>query len=227
MTITSEKILKDIKEKKICPKPRWFFTVRNSAFWFLFIAAIFIGALSFAVIMGVLLDHDWDIYLRMHKTFLQYILLSLPYLWIVCLIFFSWVAYRDFVHIKGWYHHSVYMIISICVLASLLLGIGLFYSGVGKKIDDILDSRVPFYGIMNVNKKKIWCQPKEGLLGGEITKITQDSPERFVVKDCHGREWIIERFGLKPFAIRIGDRIKIVGEKASENLFKAEELRRW
>ncbi|HSA07753.1 MAG TPA: hypothetical protein P5099_00025, partial [Candidatus Moranbacteria bacterium] len=65
MTEISDKIIKDIKEKNIHPKPRWFFAVRNLAFWLLFIAAIFVGALSFAVILDVLTNHDWDIYLRM------------------------------------------------------------------------------------------------------------------------------------------------------------------
>lgn len=227
MTEISDKIIKDIKEKNIHPKPRWFFAVRNLAFWLLFIAAIFVGALSFAVILDVLTNHDWDIYLRMHKTFGQYILLSLPYLWIVCLIFFAWIAYYDFVHIKGWYRHSVYLIVSISILGSLFLGGLLFYSGVGKKIDHALDARVPFYGMMNINKRKIWCQPKEGLLGGEIMPPPLEAPERVIIKDCLGREWNIERPNMKPFLMRVGDRIKIIGHEMDEMHFEAEEFRRW
>jgi hypothetical protein len=229
MTTTSDKILKDIKEKHISPKPRWEFLLKNSAFWFLFVAALFVGALSFAVILSILSGHDWDIYLRLHKTFWQYLLLSLPYLWIVCLVFFSWIAYYDFVHIKGWYHHSVYAVVLGSIALSLFLGILLFYSGIGKRIDYVLDSEMPFYGVININKKSLWCHPEDGLLGGEIIKMREDNPEVMIVKDCHGNEWEIERPmpPPKPFMINIGERIKIIGKEMDQQRFEAEELRHW
>ena len=40
------------------------------------------------------------------------------------------------------------------ILSSIGLGIVFFYSGIGKKIDLTLDNNMPFYGSMNINKKK-------------------------------------------------------------------------
>lgn len=229
MTTTSEKILKDIKEKHICPCPRWRFMLKNWAFWLMFAVALFVGALSFAVILDVLINHDWDIYLRLHKTFWQFILLSMPYLWIVCLIFFAWIAYYDFVHIKGWYHHSVYAVVSGSILASLLLGILLFYSGVGKKIDQALDDKMPFYGMMNMNKRSLWCRPEMGLLGGEIVRMPRPEPREFIIKDCHGNEWNVRNPmpQMKPIMVRVGERVKVIGREMDERMFEAEELRSW
>jgi hypothetical protein len=227
MTTTSEKILQSIKEENIQPQPRWKFLAKNSALWIMFAIALFVGALSFSVIVNLLMDHDWDIYLRLHKTFGQYMLLSLPYLWIMCLLIFSSLAYYDFVHIKGWYRHRVYAVVSISIIGSLFLGILLFCSGVGKKIDQVLDARVPFYEMMNINKKKIWCHPDEGLLGGEIMKMPMETPDRFTIVDCNGHIWEIDKSELRSFGIKVGEKIKIIGKEINGRQFEAEEFRHW
>jgi hypothetical protein len=230
MTTTSEKILKDIKEKHISPKPRWEFRLKNWVFWGIFAASLFIGALSFAVILDLLINHDWDIYLYLHKTFWQFILLSLPYLWIMLVALFFGIAYFEFVHTRGWYHHRVYLVVLASVASSAGLGVALFYSGVGKKIDLALDEKIPFYGVINLSKRSLWCHPEKGLLGGEITKMQKEQPEVIVVKDCHGNEWLVMKPMMPPpptIMMRVGERIKAIGKEIEHNRFEAEEFRNW
>lgn len=229
MSTTSEKILKNIKESNISPDPKWKFSLKNSIFWFVFWLSLFIGALAIAVILELLINHDWDIYLRLHKTFGQFVLLSFPYLWILILVIFSWIAYFDFVHTRGWYQHSVYLILLVSVISSAGLGMVFFYSGIGKKIDRVFDKKVPFYGMMSIDKKWLWCHPEDGLLGGEIMQAPVDELEVFVVKDCFGNEWEIEmpRPQLHPFVISVGERIKVIGRERDGYKFEAEEFRRW
>jgi hypothetical protein len=228
MTSISEKILENIKEKHLSPAPRWKFLARNLILWTLFAAALIVGALSFAVIADGLINHDWDIYLRLHKTFWQYALLSLPYFWIVFLLLFSWIAYYDFVHIKGWYHHRVYLVILASIVVSLLLGLALFYTGVGKKIDQVLDANISFYKIKSMNKRNVWCHPKDGLLGGEIVAMSMDDKGgRFVIRDCNGQDWDVKQPVRKSFLMKIGDKIKIIGKEMEKQRFEAEEFRQW
>lgn len=228
MTTTSEKILKDIKEKHISPAPRWRFVLKNWIIWLIFSLALLVAALSFAAMLEILINHDWDIYFRLHKTFWEFLLMSLPYIWIVSMIIFSLIAYYDFVHTRGWYRHRAYRVVSASILVSMVLGGILFYSGFGKRVDQAFDVSVPFYGSININKKQMWCHPEEGLLGGEIVKMHMDDPERFIIKDCHGREWDIRKPvpQVKSLVIQTGERIKIIGRQIEEG-FEAEELRRW
>jgi hypothetical protein len=231
MTTTSDKILKDIKEKHICPAPRWRFLAKNWVIWLIFSLALFVAALSFAAMLDILVNHDWDIYFRLHKTFWQFLLMSLPYVWIASIVIFSWIAYYDFVHTRGGYRYAAYRVVSASILASLVLGILFFYSGFGKKIDQVLDARMPFYGNININRKQMWCHPDEGLLGGEIVKMHIDDSDRFIVKDCNGREWDIRKqnMQMKPIIIHAGERIKIIGREieAEAQGFEAEEFRQW
>jgi hypothetical protein len=229
MTTTSEKILQDIKEKHIQPCPKWRFVMKNWIFWVVFILALFVGALSFAVVLDLLVNHDWDIYLRLDKTFWQFMLLSVPYLWFILLVIFGGIAYFDFVHTRGWYHHSVYVVISGIVITSFFLGIIMFFSGIGRKIDVAFDESVPFYGFFNMSKRNIWCHPDKGLLGGRIMKVVIEGPEKFIISDCNGREWEVIKPAseVRPVVIRVGDRIKIIGREVKEHGFEAEELRSW
>lgn len=203
--------------------------LKNWAFWLMFAASLFVGALSFAVILEVLTGHDWDIYIRLNKTFWQFVLLSMPYLWIVCLLLFSAIAYYDFVHTKGWYHHSVYAVVSASIIASLFLGTIMFYSGIGKRIDRALDERVPFYGIININKRSLWCHPDKGLLGGRVIRMPMEGPDRFIIIDCKGNEWEVRRpvSQIGSFVINIGEKIKVIGKEIEMQRFEAEEIRRW
>jgi hypothetical protein len=229
MTKTSEKILQDIKEKNICPAPRWKFLAKNSVIWSMFIVSLFVGALAIAVILDLLVNHDWDIYIQLHKTFWQFILLSLPYLWIVILFLFFGAAYYDFMYTKRWYRHKVYVVVLISIASSVGVGTVFFYSGIGNKIDKIFDENVPFYGVISLDKRKLWCHPEEGLIGGEIMEVQMHDPEKFVVRDCHGNKWEIEKSKppFPPFIMRVGERIKVIGREMEEQRFEADEIRRW
>lgn len=193
----------------------------------MFFIALFVGALSFAVILDLLVNNDWDIYLYLHKSFLQYLILSLPYVWIVCIAIFSWVAYYDFIHIRGWYRHRVYLV----VLTSLLLSIGagsiLFYLGMGREVERVFSEKVPYYTLMRLDDKQMWCNPKEGLLGGLVTDVK--NTDEFEIQDHMGRIWDVKKIpgqdGVRE--IEKGEMVKIIGRENEERRFEAKEIRRW
>jgi hypothetical protein len=120
------------------------------------------------------------------------------------------------------------MVVLASIIASLFLGGLLFYSGIGKKIDKALDAKVPFYEALNINKKKIWCHPDDGLLGGEVVKMPINAPYAFTIIDCNGREWVIEEpHQIKSVIIKVGDKVKVIGKEMDEHRFEAEEFRQW
>jgi len=44
----NKKIIEEIKEKHLTPKPKSFFILRNIFFWFLFVFSVIIGTISFS-----------------------------------------------------------------------------------------------------------------------------------------------------------------------------------
>jgi hypothetical protein len=228
MATTSEKILQSIKETHLAPAPRWKFRARNSVIWTMFAVALLVGSLSLSVIIDQLVNHDWDIYRYLHKTFLQYLLLSLPYLWIVCAAVFSLLAYYYFVHTRGWYRHRVYRVVLASIGLSVALGTAFFFLGFGKQLDAVLASKVPYYQFLSVDKKKLWTHPDEGLLGGQVTQA-EDSSGDFVIKDYSGNDWDVQQPVATPKdpAITVGEDVKIIGVEKNPQTFEAKEVRQW
>ena len=227
MTTTSDKILQKIKDAKIAPEPKWKFSAINSAEWVMFFAAILIGSLSFAVMIDMLVGHDWDLYPYLHKSFLQYLFLSLPYVWIVCVGLFSWIAYYNFVHTKGWYKHRLYLVVLASIFLSVFLGTCFFFLGFGRKVDEVLSSDVPYYNMMKLNKKAIWNHPDEGLLGGTVTGIK--SQNELILSDDNGQDWDVEAANVYKDMpdMAIGERIKVIGVEKDSHIFMAKEIRDW
>ena len=227
MTTTSDKILKQIKDSRMAPEPKWRFLAKNSAEWAMFFIALIIGSLSFAVMLDMLVGHDWDLYTYLHKTFLQYLVLSLPYVWICAVAVFSWIAYYNFVHTKGWYRHRGYLVVLASVFLSITLGTVFFYLGFGRKVDEVLSSNVPYYNMMKLNKKAIWSHPDEGLLGGAVVGIK--SQNELALSDDSGQVWDVQAASVYKDMpdITIGERIKIIGAEKDGHVFVAKEIREW
>ncbi len=225
MTKISEKILKTIDKENVKPAPKWKFLVKNWFVWIMFGLALLIGALFFAVILDILINHDWDICYYLHKTFIQYLLLSLPYVWIVLLMLFSWVAYYDFIHIRGWYRHRVYLVVGASVFLSAGCGVCFFYAGLGKVVEHAFADKVPFYGLVKMDKDELWNHPEEGLLRGSVIEIKNE--EEFVLEDVAGKQWKVKDINVKLEGKKVnkGEGVEMFGNKKNDDEFIAEKIR--
>lgn len=228
MAMTSEKILHKIREKNIVPLPRWRFVAKNGIILFLFFVSLLLGALAFSVTLDLLLNNDWDIYLHLGRSFARHILGSIPYFWLIIFFFFIWFAFYDFTHIKGWYRYRIHAVIFTCILSGFIAGMLFLLSGIGNQMDQIFSNVFPFYHLISLDKKGIWCRPHNGLLGGEVTSLEAEN-SGIKVKDCNGSEWLVDMAMLHPEVLRIkvGEKIKIIGREISEKIFEAKEFRRW
>lgn len=228
MTTTSDKILEKIKQQHIQPDPIWQVRSKHVLFWLMFVSAIVVGGISFAVILDTMVYHDWDIYFYLHKNLFQYVMLSLPYIWILFLLLFSWFAYYNFRHTKGWYKHRIHLVILASILLGMVTGIGLFFLGVGRKMDKIFSDNIPYYLNVSLDKKGIWCHPKDGLLEGEVLEIK--TPNEFVVEGCNGGKWSVESnipVDTQNSEIQPGEVVKVIGQQQNEQTFVAKEVRDW
>ncbi len=153
------KILKEIKKRGMKPKPRWYFVLRNFSFWFLSFLFILIGGVSFASLLYKIsntyevLQFVFDNNLLIFKS----VLLFIPYIWLLLLIIFLFLAIYNFKKTEFAYRYNLTLIVSLFFLASVIFGVLIFYFGLSAKTEQIYKNYIPFYErysmIMNLRKK--------------------------------------------------------------------------
>jgi hypothetical protein len=221
-------ILRKIEEEKIEPKSKWLFLVKDYLIWFLFLLAIVIGSVAWSVIVFLLLDNDWDVYMHLERSFISSVIISLPYIWIIIVILFYFLAYFNYKHTKGGYKIKPLIIVSVSVLVSIVLGGFLLANGFGRTIDSALSQNVPYYEKMIGYREDVWNNPDKGLLGGRILKMKNEN--NFLLEGLDDKRWKIvgdNIFWSGHVSPGPGVRIKVIGEKRDDNLFYAEEVRPW
>ena len=223
--IISKKILNTIKEKKILPKPRWEFVLKNYFVWSIGILALIVGSLAFSVIIYMSKYNDWDVYQSIESNLVKFILMTLPYFWLICLILFIIVAFYNFKHTKKGYRFNLTTIIIAIISISLLSGVLLYNFGLGHAIDKLSTERLPFYEKLMNNRRAIWQNPNKGFLICEVIEVVDD--KNIITEDPTGNIWnIIIKDTLPNFSniIQKGDKVKIIGEKQNDNLFYAKMI---
>ncbi|HOF03174.1 MAG TPA: hypothetical protein PLT58_04360 [Atribacterota bacterium] len=227
MSDISKETLTKIKKEKVHPRPRWYFLTRNYLFWFMFALTTIMGSIAFGMILFITGDMDWDIYDYLGISLTKALLKSLPYLWIILLIFFLFVTYYNFIHTRTGYRYRFIMILFISLVISFGLGLTFYYYGWTETLDRKLRSGVPGYHHLVYGRPRQWMQPEKGLLSGIITKV-ELGHNLLTVKDESAKEWKIDISQAKIMGVSLlslNQEIRILGQQTGKNAFKATEIR--
>ncbi len=216
-------MLEKIKNKKIKPKPKWEFLLRDYLIWIAASLFLLIGSLAFSVVIFLIKNNDWEIYEQINDSLLKFILLTLPYFWLIFLALFVFLAYYNFKHTKQGYHYKVLVVVFASILVSLFLGLIFYNFGVGRAVDRALSNRIPFYSNFINRQRMIWEKPEEGRLSGVILSVHHEKD--FEIKSLDGDVWNVsgEEMIILPDRelIKTGSKVKIIGQKKDENNFEA------
>ncbi len=220
----SNQVIKEIKGKKLHPKSKSHFILKNVLFWCAFVLSIGIGMIAFSAFLFRVMSNDWGIYRHLGRGPLPHFFLTLPYLWIIVMALFALLAIYTFQHTKGWYRHKPIIIITASVVISVVGGTFMFMAGYGDKVDYSFSHPLP--GVMSGQHQGAWSHPELGLLGGEIVALEDEKV--FILQDFGEKEWTVIFIGMhlkKP--LTVGDEIKAIGEMTGECEFEAVEIRPW
>jgi len=216
------KILQTIKQEKIKPKAKWEFLIKNSSIWFLSIICLFIGSLAFAVIVYMVKNNDWDVYKNINDSLIEFILVSLPYFWLVLLVLFITAAHYNFKHTNKGYKFPLPAIIFSSVIISIVFGSLLYSLGVGHTIDKILVEKCPACGKIMNQRNQVWTQPEKGRLAGVIIEIKDQNI--FLINDLTKQQWqVISVQPIQP-QIKPGIKIRMIGQIKEEQTFEAIKI---
>lgn len=248
MTHLSENVIKKIKNDHIVPAARWHFLLKNYSLWGAFFFAVILGSLSFSVVVEMLAKGDWEISKHLGMSLFGFLLMVMPYFWLIFMLMLIVLAYFDWKYTKNSYHFKTYYVIMGSFGASIIFGM-LFYSlGLGKKIDKLMANSIPYYQKSKEDShREMWFQPDKGLLTGEVEEI--DDAGNIVIMDNNGQEWQIQnensansdmqisselgtvstqvsKFDVKKVRPKKkGEKVDIIGQRDSDHIFVAREVR--
>lgn len=229
MTDLSKHILEEIKDQKITPRPKWEFLVRDYVIWGIFGLFVLIGSISVSVFIFMITDRDWDIYQNLGKGFGEFLLVSIPYFWIILIAAFSIFAYYDLRKTREGYKYTFTKIGLLNIGLSVLLGTIFFATGFGGRIENALADNIPFYHMMTpLRTEQLWNSPERGLIVGEITDFIGE--DDFNIRDLQNKNWLITcinclwRGGARA---NTGIVVKILGKQLDDGTLQATEVRPW
>jgi len=221
-----KKTLAAIKQQDITPTPRWQFLLKDYLVWTGAGITLALGSLAVPVIIHMLVANDWDVYVYLNGSLGQFILLTLPYFWMIFLLLFIALAYYNIRHTKGGYRYGMLYISIGSIAVSFVLGAALYGAGLGQVIDETLAQNVPFYEEWARPRHWLWLQNKHGLLAGTIVEIRDDT--HFNLMDFRNKNWEVSyRMPVMhqplPF-MQNGIRIRAIGRRVDDTHFDARLL---
>ena len=228
MNDISKDTLRKIKEQGIVPRTRNYFFLRRSTVWVFFGLSIILGSFAASVAVFQIKNAEWDLFDHYRHSIPEFILLFIPYFWILFLIGFSIVAWYYFRRTGSGYRYRALTAVTLSILLSGIGGLGIYSAGLSEKIETAFEDNLPFYRGTAFHSKMIWMAPEKGLLAGKITGISKDGTIKLT--DFNGKEWDVEadsaiwRGRLSPVPEL---EIKLIGNKTGKNCFTAKEIRPW
>ena len=228
MNDLSKNLIDKIKKENIAPKARWFFLAKDKLFWLLFGLSIIVGGLSFGVILYFASDNDLITFYWSRQGFVNQVLTTLPYLWLVLIILVSYLASLNLHATKNGYRLPVKNIIFLSILASLVIGTGTYVLGFGSYLDYRF-GRFPFYKSLDERRFEFWLQPSDDRLAGKIVKFNNKTD--FELLDFQKKTWRVivneKTFWSPRITKETGELVRITGEQIDETSFKATEIQPW
>ncbi len=184
----SQKALERILKGEVKQKPRWFFVVKNILMWIFGGASILVGALFVSVIIYTVVNSDMDLHREIYGYFISYITLCMIFLWIFLTGVFVILCDVSVRHTDRGYIYPLYIIISIHIGLSIIVGVFLYAKGISCYVDDMLGSHMRYY--YNVNKRRAvsFDLPERGILMGQIVRRNDNIVE---LMSTDGTLWVI------------------------------------
>ncbi|KKR05816.1 MAG: hypothetical protein UT34_C0002G0323 [candidate division WS6 bacterium GW2011_GWF2_39_15] len=221
----TDSVLERIEKEKIKPIKKDIFVLKNTALFVLCGISILIGGVGFAMNLTFLSRLDWSV-ITYVQGIMKFVLFTPPFLWLLLTVVSIFMMYIEFRKTKDGYrmeNKHLIMIIAALVLISGVIGWGIenkynitsYFTNVAA----IRDATDPRY--------KIWSNPEDGLLAGEIKEVINDE---LLIVDLEGMDWEInikDAFIAGKVVLQNDESIKIIGEKVSNSRFNASKILPW
>jgi len=216
-----KKLLEQIDDQAINPKPKVVFRCRECAVWSLWLLSVVVGGMAVAVSLFVIIHHQYDFYEATHENLLTALVDSLPYLWIIIFGLMVLVAIYNIRHTKKGYRYPVWFVLSSSIVLSFALGSSLQYFGLGHTVDKILGQNMAMYMSQEKLESRLWQVPSEGRMIGRQIFTTVSPTSTIVFQDYRGVRWTIDVSELKSEELDLlleQEKVKLIGRPTDPTL---------
>jgi len=218
----SKNLFDKIESENIRPRPRWEFLLKNYFIWSAALVSLLIGSLAFTSVIYMIKDGDMDVLRHIDHGFLEFLVVALPYFWLISMAIFSFITYYNFKHTRGFYRRNIFVFPVVLFFGTIILGVLFYNVGLGKAIDDILADNMPFYGRVVNRRMEIWQDPNNGMVAGRIVKFV---PGKIIITMLSNNELNVDVSKAEIFGTELkeGRMIKIIGI-LDDNIFQARKI---
>lgn len=179
------KILKHVEGA--VPRSRLYFILKNVGMWLLAGTSIILGALSVSSLLFRAINAGRA--LGPKPPPLPDIIVLMPYMWLVLLGAFVYLAYREVRATSRGYKYELWLLVLGVVLASCVLGMVFFATGAGFALDRMASKTLPFHPDLVEMQERKWMNPDDGFLVGEVRVAKEDNV--LVLTDPTDTRWTI------------------------------------
>jgi hypothetical protein len=228
MSKLSSKVVERISKEHVLPIPKWQFLLKGAFVWGVAIVGVLLGAVAVSLVIHLsVVPLDATPEFSMRYQVLEN-LLPIPYLWLVLMLGFFYVAYHNFIHTESGYKWKTAQILGGTVVVSIVLGVLLFSVGFANGINRFLVQSLPGYTQFGDLRGMHWVNPEEGRIAGRI--VSFDMPTKvFVIAGVQGGEWTVNFSSQTSFAVdfEIGTMVKVQGSQTGTGTFDAVAVYPW
>ena len=218
----STSVLNTIKEKKLQPKPKWTFLLKNWVWWLFAAASFVVGSITCAVIIFLISSGDFRFISVKGSHSLKALIIFVPYLWIAVFGGFIGLIYYNIKHTKSGYKYKPSTVIIAMLIASIIGGAILNIKKVGQRVEDRVTKKFHHYRDAHP-RHGLWLRKEDGFLGGRIIEIIDKEKLHFKVKNKEG-EFMVIFLGVKAVEIEEEMEVFMRGhiDSDNENIFIAQ-----
>ncbi len=225
---TSEKILERIKDAKVTPRSRLFFSLKNAAFWLLAGVSVLVGALAVSSILFRLINIPRVLPPGLPPPPFAVVFHLVPVLWIALFTAFSYLAYREVRSTKRGYRYELPPLLLMLLILTAGLGFAFYETGTGIVLDRFAARHVPFQRDLEGLQRERWLRPENGFLVGRLTDVTPagiriSDPKEVVWEITFSESISDEKKGRLESGERVGVRGRVLD--ADANTFLACDVR--
>jgi len=225
----SKSILKKIESEKIAQHSRIFFILKNTVVLGAGILFFVFGIIATSIIFHFCNHLEFAEFLwESPRILIKILMFGVPFFWLVFAVILG--VFTNFMARKSPRGYKIPIVLGIGSLLFLQIASGFFLekSNIGDRVDEIMEHRISFYRGAEKMRNKMWRSVEDGFLAGVVIEIKSDTI--FLLDDSDAKEWKIkcEKCRELPFVdlvIKVGNKVKMVGEQAGEDEFSARMVR--
>lgn len=184
-------VINTIKNRKIKPIPKLYYTIKKIIIYSLTILLLLISGISMSIVFSYLFEIDYSLFSKFWFT--NIIFIFLPIFWILLILFVSIMFYFLFKKTEWGYKYWIISIINLNILLSLFFWYLFFTLDINEKAENYIKNYInDKMGFVYKEKHevitKMWQNPERWLLIWEITSL-----HNWYIKiiDTNKNEWFI------------------------------------